>query len=171
MEKAFGAEKAKEFKTKMLRSFYNSALLRANVQPQEVKDLMFGHGRKGARGHYDYDEYTIREAYNHAFEYLSINGLQTRTDIAKLKEDFTKTKSEFFDLLATEKSKSVKLEKQVTEMQSGIDFLKEYVGLADAVETEEERQRLLDALEDIAKKKANEGTTVKFPEPKRKKED
>ena len=28
-EKAFGAEKAKEFKTKMLRSFYNSALLRA----------------------------------------------------------------------------------------------------------------------------------------------
>jgi hypothetical protein len=32
-EKTFDVEKAKEFKIKMLRSFYNRALLRANVQP------------------------------------------------------------------------------------------------------------------------------------------
>jgi site-specific recombinase XerD len=160
--KAFGAEKAKEFKTKMLRSFYNSALLRAGIQPQEVKDLMFGHGRKGARGHYDYDEFTIREAYKQAFEYLSINGLQTRTDIAKLKEDFTKTKSEFFDMLATEKAKSNKLEKQVAEMQSGIDFLKKYIGLTDVVETQEDAQELLDALENLRKKKM--AREDKFPE-------
>jgi hypothetical protein len=31
-EKALGTEKAKEFKTKMLRSFYNSALLRADIK-------------------------------------------------------------------------------------------------------------------------------------------
>ena len=38
-EKTFGVEKAKEFKTKALRSFYNSALLRADIK-SEVKDLM-----------------------------------------------------------------------------------------------------------------------------------
>ena len=83
-QKTFEKEKAKEFQTKLLRSFYNSALLHAGVQPQEVKDLMFGHGRKGARGHYDYDEQTIKEAYLRVFEHLSINGLQTRMDMKKV---------------------------------------------------------------------------------------
>ena len=50
--KTFGEERAKEFKTKSLRSFYNSALLRANVQPQELKDAMMGHERASARKHY-----------------------------------------------------------------------------------------------------------------------
>jgi integrase len=82
--KTFGKEKAKQFKTKTLRSFYNSALLRSKVQP-EIKDLMMGHGRKGARKHYDYDEFTIKEAYKAAFEHLSINGVQSREDLAQLK--------------------------------------------------------------------------------------
>ncbi len=102
-KKAFGAEKAKKFKTKMLRSFYNSALLRANIQPQEMKDLMFGHQRRGARSHYDYDEQTIRENYTKAFEHMTINGLQTRTDIAKLKEEMIKQKAEFADMLVEQK--------------------------------------------------------------------
>ena len=83
-EKAFGTDKAKEFKTKSLRSFYNSALLRAGIQPQEFKDLMFGHARQSARKYYDYDETTVREAYQRVFEYLSINGMQTRMDIKKV---------------------------------------------------------------------------------------
>jgi integrase len=83
-QKSFSQEKAKEFKTKALRSFYNSALLRASVSPQELKDLMFGHGRKGARGHYDYDEQTIKEAYGKVFEHVSINGLQVRNDLKKV---------------------------------------------------------------------------------------
>jgi integrase len=87
-EKTFGKEKAKRFKTKALRSFYNSALLRAGIQ-SEIKDVMFGHERKGARGHYDYDEYTIKENYALAFEHISINGFQTREDIAKIREDLT----------------------------------------------------------------------------------
>jgi hypothetical protein len=82
-EKAFGAEKAKEFKTRALRSFYNSALLRADIK-SEVKDLMMGHARQSARKHYDYDEITIKEAYQRAFEYLSINGLQVRADLKKV---------------------------------------------------------------------------------------
>ncbi len=84
-EKTFGAEKSKEFKTKALRSFYNSALLRADIK-SEVKDLMMGHARQSARKHYDYDEITIKEAYQRAFEYLSINGLQVRADLKKVME-------------------------------------------------------------------------------------
>lgn len=82
-EKTFGAEKAKEFKTKALRSFYNSVLLRADIKT-EVKDLMMGHARQSARKHYDYDEITIKEAYQRAFEHLSINGLQVRADLKKV---------------------------------------------------------------------------------------
>lgn len=83
-KKSLKPERAKEFKTKALRSFYNSALLRAGVSPQELKDLMFGHGRKGARSHYDYDELTIKEAYAKVFEHISINGLQVRADMKKV---------------------------------------------------------------------------------------
>ena len=67
---------------------------------------MMGHQRRGARKKYDYDEITIKEAYQRAFEHLSINGLQTRTDIAKLKEDFIKSKSQFMDMLAEERLKN-----------------------------------------------------------------
>ncbi|MDH5266150.1 MAG: site-specific integrase [Candidatus Bathyarchaeota archaeon] len=75
----------KKFKTKSLRSAYNSALLRANIQPQELKDLLMGHKRAGARSHYAYDKITILEAYEKAFQYLSINsGTQARKDIERI---------------------------------------------------------------------------------------
>jgi len=90
-EKTFGKEKAKEFKTKALRSAYNSALLRANIKPQELKDVMMGHGRKGSRKHYDYDSETIKEAYSRAFEHLSINGIQVREDFKQLKTQLLET--------------------------------------------------------------------------------
>lgn len=90
-EKTFGKEKAKEFKTKALRSAYNSALLRANIKPQELKDVMMGHGRKGSRKHYDYDSETIKEAYSRAFEHLSINGIQVREDFKQLKTELLET--------------------------------------------------------------------------------
>jgi site-specific recombinase XerD len=85
--KTFGKEKAKQFKTKTFRSFYNSALLRSGVK-QELKDLMMGHKRLGARGHYAYDEFTIKEAYKNAFEYLSINGIQSRNDLSEMRNSF-----------------------------------------------------------------------------------
>jgi integrase len=97
------ADKAgiRDFKTKALRSFYNSALLRADLK-QECKDLMMGHERASARSHYDYDDLMIKEAYAKAFEYLSINGVQTRQDILKLKEEFSATKSELAELIANQ---------------------------------------------------------------------
>ena len=141
-EKAFGAEKAKEFKTKMLRSFYNSALLRANIQPQEIKDVMMGHQRRGARSHYDYDEFTIRENYKHAFEHLSINGLQTRTDMAKLKEDFEKVKIQLADTIAKQNAK--------------LAFLDKYIGNVSAyIEDKEDMEKLWAFFEALRKDKKN----------------
>lgn len=159
--KPFGSRNAEEFKTKSLRSFYNSALLRANVQQQEIKDSMFGHQRRGARSHYDYDEQTIKDSYAKAFEHLSMNGLQTRTDIAKLKEDLTKAKSDFWDKMSKSEAKNAELEKQVAEMQSGLEFLKKYIGLTDVVTTEDDRQRLLDLLERMRKGKS----AIQLPYP------
>jgi integrase len=97
-ERTFEAEKAKKFKTKALRSFYNSALLRANIQPQELKDVMMGHGRKGARKNYDYDSATIKQAYAQVFEHLTINGVQSRADIAQLNKQI-ETQSAEIDTL------------------------------------------------------------------------
>jgi integrase len=50
-EKTFTKEKAEQFKTKALRSFYNSALLRSGIKG-EIKDVMMGHKRLGARKSY-----------------------------------------------------------------------------------------------------------------------
>jgi len=111
--RTFGAEKAKEFNTKALRSFYNSALLRAKVSPQEIKDVMMGHKRQGARGHYAYDEYTIKEWYTKAFENLSINGIQSREDLAKMREDMNK-------LIGKQQ---VQIEEQKTELKSLKDLM------------------------------------------------
>jgi hypothetical protein len=87
--KTFGEEKAKEFQTRSLRSFYNGALLavKPHLAP-EIKDLMMGHDRGGARNNYQYNDETIKEAYVSAFEYLSINGLQSREDIKSMKKEF-----------------------------------------------------------------------------------
>jgi hypothetical protein len=106
-------EKAKKFKTKMLRSFYNSALLRAKIQPQEIKDLMMGHQRRGARSHYDYDDVTIKDNYKLAFEYLSINGIQTRSDVAKLKAELESSRSEHA--------------KDIAQLQTELETIKKYM--------------------------------------------
>lgn len=90
-KRTFGEARAQEFKTKSLRSFFNSALLRANIQPQEIKDVMFGHERAGARKNYTYDKETIMEAYIHAFPFLSINGIQVKNDFAKFKNETSTT--------------------------------------------------------------------------------
>jgi hypothetical protein len=125
-EKAFGAEKAKDFKTKALRSFYNSALLRADIKP-ECKDLMMGHERQSARKYYDYDEQMIKESYTKAFEFLSINGTQTREDVKKLTEKMTflETRYEHQETIINEQRKAIEeLLKTQREIMSKMDILK-----------------------------------------------
>jgi hypothetical protein len=125
-EKAFGAEKAKDFKTKALRSFYNSALLRADLK-EECKDLMMGHERQSARKYYDYDEQMIKESYTKAFEFLSINGTQTREDVKKLTEKMTflETRYEHQETIINEQRKAIEeLLKTQREIMSKMDILK-----------------------------------------------
>jgi hypothetical protein len=114
-ERTFGKEdeKTKEFETRMLRSFYNSALL--NVKPplsQEIKDLLMGHEREGARAHYSYNDETIREAYISAFGDLSINGIQSREDLKTVKEDMKKQESHFLEIIADLKTENKKIKEE-----------------------------------------------------------
>jgi site-specific recombinase XerD len=80
VEKTYGPEQTEKFKTKSLRDAYNDALLRANLT-QEIKDTLFGHMRQGAKEKYAISQATIIDAYNKAFQYLSVNhGTQARKD-------------------------------------------------------------------------------------------
>lgn len=77
----YGAEMETKWKTKSLRDAYNDALLRANLT-QEVKNTLFGHTREGAKERYAISQATIIDAYNKAFQFLSVNhGTQARKDI------------------------------------------------------------------------------------------
>ena len=107
--------------------------MRASVQPQEIKDLMFGHGRKGARGHYDYDEQTIKENFAKVFEHLSINRLQTRTDIAKLKEEFAATKSQLADMMVKQEKENTDLKRQVKSLTDFAQSVKPLVENVDEI--------------------------------------
>jgi site-specific recombinase XerD len=88
VEKTYGKEMAEKFKTKSLRDAYNDALL--NSKPpltQEVKDTLFGHKREGAREKYAISKATIINAYDSAFQNMSVNhGTQARKDIEVMRD-------------------------------------------------------------------------------------
>ena len=86
VEKTYGTEQSEKFKTKSLRDAYNDALLRANLT-QEIKDTLFGHKREGAREKYAIGQATIIDAYNKAFQFLTVNhGTQARKDIETMRD-------------------------------------------------------------------------------------
>jgi site-specific recombinase XerD len=88
VEKTYGTEQTEKFKTKSLRDAYNDALLRANLT-QEIKDTLFGHTRQGAKEKYAISQTTILDAYNKAFQFLSVNhGTQSRKDFEVLNTEF-----------------------------------------------------------------------------------
>ncbi len=89
VEKTYGEEQAEKFKTKSLRDAYNDALLRAKLT-QEIKDTLFGHKRKGARSKYAVSQATIIDAYNTAFQFMTVNhGTQARKDIETMRSQVT----------------------------------------------------------------------------------
>jgi integrase len=127
-EKTFGNEKVKgtetlkkdAFQTRMLRSFYNSALLRARIQPQELKDLMMGHDQGGARKNYDHDDETIKQAYIQAFDFLSINGIQSREDMQKIKSDLNQLIGQQQVQLEAQKQQREKDQERITKLEEWI---------------------------------------------------
>ena len=164
VQKTFGEKKAKEFKTKNLRSAYNSALLRAEIQPQEIKDVFMGHKRHGARAHYAYDEITIKEAYAKAFQYLTINGIQSRKDIEELrKAQFTQAKlltqlgeenQDLKDLVNAQQKVTDALEKRLLDIFEKLEPFKDFGKEEELTEKEEKELKDLGIeLEELEKNK------------------
>ena len=78
---------------------------------------------------------------------MGINGLQTRTDIAKLKQEFDLTKLQLADIMVKQKMDNDKLVSMVQSLKMKTEFLDKYTSMVDIVETEDDAQRLLDVLE------------------------
>ena len=70
------AEKAgvEDFDPKDLRDAFNEALLDVEGMKQEIKDMLFGHKRGGARGHYSVSEDTIVKNYKMVFDKVKLDG-------------------------------------------------------------------------------------------------
>ena len=127
--KAHG-DKCKLFKTKNLRSSYNDALLRAEIK-QEIKDLMMGHKRAGARGHYECSPTTITQAYEKAFKYLSVNhGMQARQDLQRmddtvigLSDVIKKQQEEIVKLRTILEQHNIQFQKMTTDFNERLTWL------------------------------------------------
>jgi site-specific recombinase XerD len=139
VEKTYGKEDAEKFKTKSLRDAYNDALLRANLT-QEIKDTLFGHKRSGAKEKYAISQQTIIDAYNKAFQFLTVNhGTQARKDIEVMRGEMIKM-SQLVVKMSEEtvklREENKQLKEQVTELKSGqtgitneMKSIREYLGI------------------------------------------
>jgi site-specific recombinase XerD len=123
--RAFSA-KAKAWQTKHLRDAFMNGLLQARL-PQELKDVMVGHKRQGARDSYAITELTIKTAYQESFKFLTINGYGSAN--RKLEELSQKTDS-LASVIAQQQQKInereekfEKLDKQFAETQLSLSLI------------------------------------------------
>jgi len=128
VEKTYGKDKADEFKTKSLRDAYNDALLRANLT-QEIKDTLFGHKREGAREKYAISQATIIDAYNKAFQFLTVNhGTQARKDIEVMRDQMREMRDNNDKTLSNLNRIIEHQQKQIEELTNKFEkFLKEQI--------------------------------------------
>jgi site-specific recombinase XerD len=118
--------KAKAWQTKHLRDAFMNGLLQARL-PQELKDVMVGHKRQGARDSYAITELTIKTAYLESFKFLTINGYGSAN--RKLEELSQKTDSlasviaQQQQKIGEREEKFEKLEKQFAETQLSLSLI------------------------------------------------
>jgi site-specific recombinase XerD len=117
--------KQAEWKTKHLRDSFMSALRRAKI-PTELKSVMVGHKRSGAKDSYKVTEIEILEAYDSAFKYLSVNGVgSSRRKIEQLEIDFKQKYGELAELIANLTTEN----KRLTQIIEGHGItLKKFIG-------------------------------------------
>jgi site-specific recombinase XerD/uncharacterized coiled-coil protein SlyX len=121
VEKTYGPEQTEKFKTKSLRDAYNDALLRANLT-QEIKDTLFGHKREGAKEKYAISQATIIDAYNKAFQFLSVNhGTQARKDIEVMRQQVIEMRDNSDKTLANLNHIIEQQQKQMEQQQAQIE--------------------------------------------------
>jgi site-specific recombinase XerD len=119
--------RSSEWQTRKLRDSFMNALLKAQVT-QEVKDMMVGHKRQGARENYEITEDTIRESYQNAFKFLTINGFgSTSRKVEELETKFDAQNRATVETIA-------RLQSQLNEIESKIAILKEFPELLKQIE-------------------------------------
>jgi integrase len=120
--KVFGTEKAKEFETRHLRDSYHSALVSAGIEGK-IGLAMMGHNIVGSEGKYAIDREDVKKAYERLFPHVSINGLQSRHDIAVLKTE----KQEQAKEIETLKTALVDSQNKLTSLEKTNEVLREKI--------------------------------------------
>lgn len=136
VRKVFGEAKAKEFEARHLRDSYHSALVSAGIEGK-IGLVMMGHNISGSEGKYAIDREDIKKAYERLFSHVSINGLQSRHDIAVLKtekqqqakriEDLTNALFESQKKLTSIETTNEVLRGKIAELESAQNTTKEIV--------------------------------------------
>jgi site-specific recombinase XerC len=122
VERAFNG-KVKEWKTKHLRDAFMNACLQAKI-PQEVKDVMSGHKRQGARKDYTLTEQTIKTAYSEAFKFLTINGFgSTSRKVEELESQFTAQIRALTETLTELRTENSQLRMQLADTSNDVHKL------------------------------------------------
>lgn len=86
-------ELVKDFETKSLRDAYHDALARADIK-ESIQKRLFGHKPIGAENAYYVSPETIKEAYNKAFRYLTIDsGRRERETIDTMRKEMDSLKT------------------------------------------------------------------------------
>jgi site-specific recombinase XerD len=110
VERAYGKERVKKWKTKNLRDSYMNGLVMAKIQ-QDVKDAMCGHQRSGAKKEYDFTEQTIKSLYSEAFRFLTINGFgSTSRKVEELENKMRQDKETLVNLITEQQNRIEQLE-------------------------------------------------------------
>lgn len=119
-EKALGKERADEISFKDLRDSYNEVLLAHNVTA-EVKDVLFGHKRKGAKSSYSINIMSVVAIYEKVYPDLTVNGVyNTKNEDIKDIEKQLRTQDEMIKTLI---DRNQALEDKVTGLQGFWDMV------------------------------------------------
>lgn len=104
-----------------------------------------GHERASARKHYHYDEFTIRDAYVHAFQFMSINGIQVRNDFAKFKGDVNTTLTQLSNIIS-EQTRTIETMKREWESMKAKMTPEEHKRFTEHTEMLREKEKELKSL-------------------------
>ena len=120
--------RSSEWQTRKLRDAFMNALLKAQVT-QEVKDTMVGHKRQGARENYEITEDTIRESYQNAFKFLTINGFgSTSRKVEELEVKFTEQLRVMTEIITEVKKERDSFKQELASLRSDTHSMTKSIG-------------------------------------------
>jgi site-specific recombinase XerD len=115
------------FQPKDLRDAYHDALQRANINAQVI-DRMMGHSLGGARDSYKISSYTIVEAYQKAFPYLTVNhNRREREDTVALKQQISQLQSVMQTTLQQLQETRDEKNHEISSLNERIDTMQQFL--------------------------------------------